>query len=255
MFDKPIAFFDLETTGTSITQDRIVQIAACKILSPFGERGDLKKFYVNPQMPIPAGATKVHGITNEMVANAPTFASYAKSMFEYLQGCDIAGFNVKGFDVPLLAEEFTRCNIKWPIGDERYLDACKIFFIKEPRTLAGACNHYLNRTLEGAHDAGNDILATIDVFEAQLQRYPDLGNMGAKELNDFCNEGQRCIDLAGKIILNEQGVPCYSFGTKTTGVPVLDDPGFGNWMLKNDFPTDTKERLKEILFKKRTLWV
>lgn len=245
---KPIIFFDLETTGTSTTQDRIVQIAATKV-DPQNEAGwEMKKMLINPGMPIPPGATKVHGITDEMVQDKPPFAAYAKSFYEYIKGCNFAGFNIRTFDVPLLAEEFARLPIAYPFPDPdtKYFDSCRIFHNQEPRNLEAAYKFYTGKTLQGAHDAAVDVAATVEVFQAQVLRYPEIMEMDETQLDLFCMDGVRSLDLAGKIIMNENNEPVYSFG-KSKGKRVVDDAGFGLWMLKNDFNTDTKNVLKKIL--------
>lgn len=249
-FIKPIVFFDLETTGTSTTSDRIVQIAAAKLQPSLNGEIEIKKVLVNPGMPIPPGATKVHGITNEMVKDKPTFASYAKSLFELMSGCNLAGFNIRTFDVPLLAEEFSRVGIDFPEPGMCYFDSCRIFHSKEPRDLSAAVRFYTGSELTGAHDAGADVVGTIEVFRAQMKKYTELQDMDEKQLDLFCTGGKNVLDLAGKIAINDDGVPVYTFG-KAIGKPVSSDKGFGEWMLKGDFNTDTKNVLKKLLYAKK----
>lgn len=240
-------FFDLETTGTSVTRDRIVQIAAVKIDSNYNViPGTQKKILINPSIPIPAGATKVHGITDEMVKDEPVFSDYAKSMFKYFSEPVIAGYNIRNYDVPLLSEEFARCGIVWPSPDVKIIDQYKIFSLNEKRDLSSALKFYTGETMEGAHDAENDNLATIKIFKGQLDKYPDLAKMDTAQLHNFCNEGKTMLDIAGKIGVNEKGEAYYTFG-KSVNVLVKNDPGFGNWMLKNDFTSDTKRVVKELL--------
>lgn len=238
--DKPIVFIDLETTGTDVINDRIIQIAARK--------GDDKprKYLIYPGIDIPAAATEIHGITNEMVKDKPLFKQIAKGLIDYLAGCNIAGFNILDFDIPLLDEEFRRAGLIWQTNDIHIFDSCRIFRNKEKRDLAAAVKFYTGREHVEAHDAGVDIAATEAVFFSQLGRYGDLDQMSDEQLAEFCAGGRR-LDLAGKILLNEQNQPIYSFGTKTKGKLVTEDLGFANWILKNDFPANTKEVVKRII--------
>lgn len=245
LFEKPLVVFDLETTGTDVVKDKIVSLAAIKMFSPTN-LDKVKKIMVNPGMPIPAGATEVHGITDAMVADCPAFKAYAKALSEYLWGCNLAGYNIKNFDVSMLAEEFARCGITFPIGDTAFIDACNIFKAKEQRDLAAAVKFYTGGQIEDAHSAEGDVISTIRVLFGQMERYEDLSAMTVKELDLFCSGGVKTADLAGKIAYDEQGHPVYNFG-KSKGVRVVDDSGFGLWMLKQDFPTDTKNVVKKIL--------
>lgn len=248
---KPIVFFDLETTGTSTTQDRIVQLAAQKVYAD-SSREELKKLLINPLMKIPEGATAIHGITNDMVAGLPTFASHAKNLHVFMQGCNYGGYNVRKFDIPLLAEEFARCGYEYPEKEAKYFDGYNIFANEERRDLASAYKFYTGDVLDGAHDAGVDITATIAIFEAQLKRYPHLAEMDEDELHLYCAGGVKAVDIAGCIVLNEAYVPVYNFG-KAKGAAVEVERGFGEWMLKNDFPTNTKNVLRAILYKTKNL--
>lgn len=250
---KPIVFIDLETTGTSTTKDRIVELAMKKMYA-INKPGELKTIVVNPGIPIPKGASDVHGFTDEMVKDKPKFIQYAKAVFEELRGCDIAGYNIRNFDLPLLFEEFARCGINWPLGDEKIFDSCNIFKIQEPRTLEAAVKFYCNRSIEDAHTAGGDVDSTIDVFFSQLQRYPDLISLSTDELDIFCTNGQKVLDVAGKIAVDAEGHPVYNFG-KDSGKRLRDNPGFGQWMLKadSDFPTNTKNVVRAIIYKTRNL--
>lgn len=252
MEQKPVIFFDLETTGTSTTKDRIVQLAAYKKQSLYAPSNDaeLKKMLINPAMPIPEGATAVHGITNDMVKDKPAFKQYAKAAFEFFRGCNVAGHNVREFDVPLLSEEFLRCEIVWPEPGTKIFDTLRIFRKEEKRDLASALKFYTGETLEGGHDAGNDTIAACKILEAQIRKYEHLQNLTDEQLDLYCMDGVKALDLSGKIILNESGVPVYSFG-KSKGKPVKDEPGFGQWMLNQDFPTDTKNVIRELLFGKK----
>jgi len=238
--------FDLETTGVEVDSARIVQIACRKLDNLFLPMEPAKKMLINPGIPIPADATEVHKITDEMVANAPTFKQVSKSLFTYFEGCDLAGFNIINYDNPLLAEEFARVGIEWPAPGTRVVDVLKIFYAKEPRTLSGAVKHYLGREHEEAHDAEGDINATDEVLLAMIAKYGDLQVMDIEKLHEFCEGEEKRIDIAGKIVLNKDGVAVYGFG-KDKGKTVRDNPGFGNWMLKQGFTTNTKEVVRRLL--------
>lgn len=240
---KPIVFFDEETTGTDVCKDRIVQLATLKIFHSLNDEGERKNILINPGIPIPPEATAVHGITDEMVKDSPPFAMYAKGIAAYLSGCDLAGYNIVRFDVPLLAEEFERCGITWPEPGTKYFDACNIFKGKEERTLGAAVQFYCNRAHGEAHDALGDVLATRDVMVAQMRKYEDLADYEA--YNKFCTN-PKAVDLAGKIELNDAGEPCFAFG-KNKGKPVKSDGGYVSWMLGGDFPSSTKKILRQIM--------
>jgi DNA polymerase-3 subunit epsilon len=244
-----LAYIDLETTGTETETDRIVQIAAFKSSQDFSQKTDVRQIFINPGIPIPKAASDVHGITDEMVRDKPNFKQISKSLHEYLDGCHICGFNICNFDVPLLSEEFARVGIEWPRPGTLFIDTYRIFAEKEKRDLAGAVKFYLKAEHVDAHDAAGDILATGAVLFEQLRYYPDLGAMNLNQLHAFCEGEHPRVDLAGKIVLIN-GVACYSFG-KHKGQPVLSQEGFAHWMLKNSFPTDTKKKLRQILFSKK----
>jgi len=241
---ETIVFFDTETTGVEASKDRIVQISFVKTDLSFRVL-DKKKTLLNPGIPIPKSASDVHHILDSDVAASPTFKQVSKSLFDFLEGSILAGFNSDRFDLPLLSEEFSRCDLTFPIPGTklRTLDSLKVFHEKEKRNLTAAYKFYCNGNLEGlAHDAENDVLATIEVLQGQMFMY----DMTLEECEDMCKSEN--VDLAGKIVLLE-GLPCYSFG-KAKGIPVLKDPGFGEWMLKNDFTSNTKNVLRSILYSK-----
>lgn len=200
---------------------------------------------INPLMPIPNQATLVHGIADEMVKDSPTFAQLADSMHAYFRGNAVFGYNSNKFDVLMLCEEFARFGISWP-NDEPLLDAYNIFQLKEPRTLAGAVKFYTGATFEDGHDAGRDVDATVMVIRRQLIMYPDLAQLPLHELELFCRDGKKRLDLAGKFYRNESGVICYAFG-KDKDKGVKENPGFGIWMQKQSFPKDTINILNQIL--------
>lgn len=242
---KPLIFYDLETTGVNLETDRIVSIAATKMTPDLRDVLDKKMVMVNPQMPIPKEASDVHGITDEMVAGKPVFAQYAKSLAEWMDGCDLAGFNILNFDVPLLGEEFERVGISWPAPGTLFIDVCRIFHEKEKRDLSGALKFYVNIDHETAHTADGDVDATIVVLKAQQDKYDDIRAMTVQQLAEFCMPEKR-LDLAGKIVLNDSGVAVYGFG-KDKGKSIKEFPGFANWMLKQPFPVNTKKALHKVL--------
>jgi DNA polymerase-3 subunit epsilon len=240
--DRPIVFFDLETTGTDIAKDRIVQISVLRLFPDEREEG--KTRLVNPGIPIPAGATAIHGITDADVAAQPRFADLAKGVHDFFSGADIAGFNSNRYDLPLLVEEFGRCGIAFPEEGTRLIDVQVIFHRKEERTLGAAYRFYCDRTLERAHDAEADVRATLEVFKSQLERYDDLGTT-IDELHVFCNS-DAIVDFGRKLMRNERGEIAYAFG-KNRGKPVLADPDYAEWMLRGDFPESTKRVLRGLL--------
>lgn len=242
--ERPLCFYDLETTGVK-PSDRIVSITVLKVF-PSGEK-EVKSIILNPEMPIPKEASDVHGITNEMVDKAPTFKKIAKSLNSFIEGCDIGGFNNRQFDDIILCEEFGRANIVFPAVDVRSVDACTIFKKMEQRTLTAAYKFYCDKTLEDAHSSEADTLATFEVFLAQLQKYEELQGKTIDEISNFCKLDNR-VDLAGKIIKNENGDYLYNFG-KHQNQKVLENTSYANWMLDNDFSGNTKAVLRMILGK------
>jgi DNA polymerase-3 subunit epsilon len=241
---RPIAFLDLETTGVNLSSDRIVELAIVKIM-PDGTQ-DRKRRLINPQMKIPAVVSAIHGITDEMVKDAPTFKEIANETKQFLENCDFAGYNSNRFDWPLLMEEFLRSGLEFDIADRKMLDVQKIFHLLEPRTLTAAYKFYCNQTLEDAHSAEADAVATYEVFEAQLSKYPQLGNT-VDSVIQYLGEEQM-VDFARRFIM-EKGVELFNFG-KHKGRPVVDvlraEPQYYDWMMKGDFPMHTKQKLSEI---------
>lgn len=241
---KPLAFIDLETTGTNPGTDRIVEIAIVKIL-PDGTKS-IKRKIVNPEMPIPKATTDVHGITDEMVKDAPTFKQIANELKQVLDGCDIAGYNSNRFDIPLLMEEFLRVGVDFDMRGRKLLDVQKIFHLMEQRTLSAAYKFYCNKNLDGAHGAEVDASATYEILEAQLGRYPVLGNTVDSILKAIGDDA--IVDFARRFIM-ENGVEVFNFG-KHKGRPVTEvlkaEPQYYDWMMKGDFPQHTKQKLTEI---------
>jgi DNA polymerase-3 subunit epsilon len=246
---NPICFFDIESTGVDVFKDRIVSLAITRFESLLevidGGTGVEWGRLFNPGIPIPKEATECHGIEDWMVEHLSGFSGSANEVHAILKGCDLGGFNVLGFDISMLWEEFHRAGIEWNLGGCNVIDAGNIFKKKEERTLSAAVKFYCNREHSNAHDAHGDVAATVDVFRGQLSRYRDLMEMDATRLGEF-SLFERRFDLAGKIALNDAGEPVYNFG-KSKGVRVADDPSFAWWMLGRDFPTQTKQVLEKYL--------
>ena len=242
---RPIIFFDLETTGTNITHDRIVEISIIKVL-PSGEEQERTR-RINPEMPIPAEATAIHHITDADVANEPTFRHLAKSLAEIFADCDIAGFNSNRFDIPLLLEEFHRAGIVLDLSKTRFVDVQTIYHKMEPRNLSAAYKYYCGQDLEAAHSANADTRATLEVLKAQLDKYPELTN-DVKALSEFsCHN--RNVDFAGRLIYNDANKEVINFG-KYKGQLAEDvlrrDPGYYSWVQQGDFQQNTKDAFARI---------
>lgn len=242
---NPLVFFDLETTGIDMVNDRIVEICILKVF-PDG-RTEVKTRRVNPSIPIPAQATAIHGITNEDVKDCPTFKEIAKSLVQLIEGCDFAGYNSNKFDLPLLAEEFIRAGIDFDLKKRKFIDVQTIFHKMEQRTLVAAYKFYCDKDLNNAHSAEADTVATYEVLKAQLDRYPELKN-DIDFLSDFSAK-TRNVDFAGRIVLNDKDVEVFNFG-KHRGRPVVEvletEPGYYAWMMNGDFPLYTKNVLTRI---------
>lgn len=243
---NPIVFFDLETTGTNVTKDRIVEISYLKV-HPNGKE-EIKTKRINPEIPIPKESSDIHGITDEDIKDCPTFKQIAKSLADQIEGCDLAGFNSSRFDIPLLAEEFLRVGMDIDFSKKKLIDVQIIFHKKEQRTLEAAYKFYCNKSLIDAHSAEADTKATYEVLKAQLDKYDDLPNDMGKLAEDysFFNDN---VDLAGRIIRNEHGVEVFNFG-KHKGKSVADvlktEPSFYAWMMDADFPLNTKQVLTKL---------
>jgi DNA polymerase-3 subunit epsilon len=242
---RPIAFIDLETTGINVSSDRIVEISVLKI-SPNGKE-EWMTTRINPEMPIPAKSTAIHGINDRDVAESPTFKEIAKNLATFLEGTDLAGFNAIKFDIPVLAEEFLRVKIDFNFLKHKYVDVQVIFHKKEQRTLAAAYQFYCKRELENAHSSKADTQATFEVLKAQLDRYNDLENDIEKlaEYSSFNN----IADFAGRIIFDENGIEIFNFGKhkgKAVETVFREEPSYYAWMMNGDFPLYTKKILTEI---------
>ena len=242
---RPIVFFDLETTGVDAAKDRIVEISMVKIAVD-GTKV-VKTRRINPEMHIPEEATAVHGITDEDVKNEPTFRQIAKSLAQFIEGCDFGGFNSNRFDLPVLVEEFMRAEVDVDFKRRKYVDVQNIFHKKEQRTLVAAYKFYCDKELENAHSAEADTLATYEVLEAQIARYGDIGDT-VEALAEFSTHSESA-DFAGRIGFDSDGVEIFTFG-KYRGRRVQDvlrnDPSYYSWMMNGDFPLYTKKVLTEI---------
>ncbi|MEO6902815.1 MAG: exonuclease domain-containing protein [Bacteroidia bacterium] len=255
---NPIAFFDLETTGVNVASDRIVEISILKLL-PNGNK-EIKTKRINPTIPIPIQSSLIHGIYDADVVNEPTFKGIAKSLAVFLQDCDLAGYNSNRFDIPVLMEEFLRAEVDFDLKGRKFVDVQNIFHQMEQRTLKAAYKFYCDKPLINAHSAEADTEATYEIFLAQLEKYKDTvfedkqGNESIPikndiaALHDFTNIN-KCADLAGRIVFNEEGIEVFNFG-KHTGKSVQqilkDEPSYYNWMMNGDFPLYTKKVLTDI---------
>jgi DNA polymerase-3 subunit epsilon len=242
---RPICFLDLETTGINVSTDKIVEIAIVKI-SPDGTQV-IKRKLINPEMPIPKSASDIHGISDEMVKDAPTFKSVANEIKQFIEGADLAGYNSNRFDIPMLNEEFLRAGVSVDVESRKLLDVQKVFHMMEQRTLTAAYKFYCQKNLDDAHSAEADAVATWEVLEAQLLKYPQIGNT-VDAIVKFTGEDQ-IVDFARRFVI-ENGVEVFNFG-KHKGKPVTqvlkEEPQYYDWMMKGDFALHTKQKLTEIL--------
>ena len=246
---NPLVFFDLETTGTNVVTDRIVEISYLKVM-PNGEERS-KTYRVNPEMHIPESASAVHGIKDEDVADCPTFREIGKLIAEELKGCDLAGYNSNRFDIPLLAEEFLRADINLDLSTRKFIDVMVIYQKMEQRTLSAAYKFYCNKDLENAHSADADTRATYEVLKAQLDYYPQLEN-DVEALSKMVHN--KNADFAGRIVFNEKGEEVFNFG-KYKGQLVAEvlrrDTGYYGWIMNSDFTLNTKQVLTNIKLREK----
>lgn len=255
---RPLIFLDIEATGLSIGSDRIVEISLMK-LNP-NETTETKTERVNPEIPIPAVVSKIHGIYDKDIADAPTFKQLAPALLRFIGNADFAGYNSNKFDIPLLAEEFLRAEADFDLDGRRLVDVQNIFHFMEPRNLGAAYKFYCGKTIENAHSAEADVTATYEVFKAQLQKYEtveledDKGNVYRPVVNDIAKLSEfttksKNADLAGRIIFNEKGQEVFAFG-KHKDKPVVDvftkEPSYYSWMMQGDFPLYTKKVITKI---------
>ena len=238
--DRPICFFDLETTGAKVGKDRIVEIAILRV--DINNQESQKVWRINPEMDISFQATQVHGISNQMVEKEPNFAHYSNEIYQFIKGCDLAGFNAIKFDIPILVEELIRADIDFDFSRIRMIDSQVIYHKKEPRNLSAALKFYCNKDLENAHSALDDTIATYEVFKAQLDRYDDL-EPSIDFLSEYTKRNNN-LDFAGKIRIDSDNDAIFAFG-KYAGQKVTDvfksDKGYYSWIMKGDFPEYTKK--------------
>lgn len=241
---RPLAVIDLETTGTNVASDRIIEIAVIKVFPDKTTQSKVKR--INPGIPIPAATTAIHGISDEDVKDCPTFKQVANEFKVFLDNCDLAGYNSNRFDIPMLVEEFLRAELEFDVTKRKLIDVQRIFHLMEKRTLSAAYKFYCDKLLENAHSAEADALATYEILEAQLGRYEQL-QTDVDSLADFTKE-EDFVDFARRIVM-QGGVEVFNFG-KNKGRPVRDvlkaEPQYYDWMMKADFPLNTKQKLSEI---------
>lgn len=243
---NPIIFFDIETTGLNIATDRIVEISMIKVM-PDGSK-ETKTRRINPTIPISPEAEAIHHISNENVKDCPTFKQIAKSLAQWMQGCDIAGYNSAKFDIPLLSEEFLRAGVDFDFRKRNLVDVQNIFHKMEQRTLVAAYKFYCHKELYQAHSAESDTTATFEVLKAQLDKYPDILKNDVKFLAEFSAKS-KFADYAGRIVYNDKNIPVFNFG-KHKGKAVTDvlriEPSYYSWIMNGDFTLDTKKVITDI---------
>jgi len=245
--ERPVVFFDTETTGINPRMDRILEIACVKV-HPDGAR-DRWVRRLDPEVPIPAAATAIHGISEDDVRGLPTFREIAQELAEFLAGCDLAGYNISGFDLPALRVEFLRAGVPFDVAGRRLVDAQRIFFVREPRHLAAAARYYCGADHQGAHGALADAEMTLRVLEGQLVRYDDIPRSVEALHELFCSGLDQDLDPEGRFRL-VGGEPTVNFG-RNRGRSLKDigreDPGFLRWILKEDFSEPVKEIARKYL--------
>ncbi|MES2690664.1 MAG: exonuclease domain-containing protein [Bacteroidota bacterium] len=245
---RPLIVFDLETTGTSVNNDRIIELSYIKVLVDGSEH--IKTMRFNPGIPIPAEVSLIHGIYDEDIKDAPVFKLKARELAEEFKGCDFAGFNSNRFDFPLLVEEFLRAGVEFDVENRKFIDAQRIYHMMEQRTLGAAYKFYCEKELVNAHSAEADTIATLAVLKAQIERYEQLQN-DMDFLHNFTKQDKN-VDLAGRLIFNANSQPVFNFG-KHKGKLVDDvfkaEPSYYDWMMNGDFAEDTKRRLTQIKLK------
>lgn len=252
---KPIAFFDLETTGIKVATDRIVEISIVR--QQVDGTTKIKTMRINPEMPIPPEVTEIHGISDEDVKDCPVFKQVARELAQFLMNCDLAGYNSNHFDIPLLVEEFLRADVDFDLKGRRFVDVQNIFHKMEPRNLSAAYKFYCSKDLMNAHSAEADTVATYEILKAQLDRYADVtfkdkkGNLtkpvsnDIKALSEF-SHSTNSVDLIGHIVYNDKNVEVFNFGKhkgKSVAQVFNDEPSYYSWMMKSEFPLSTKKVL------------
>jgi len=259
--NKPIIFLDIEATGLSIGSDRIVEICLLRVNTDNTTETITER--VNPEIPIPDFVSQIHGIYDKDVANSPSFKQLAPTLLKFIGNADFAGFNSNKYDIPLLAEEFLRAEVDFDLEGRKLVDVQNIFHSMEPRNLRAAYKFYCNKAIENAHSAEADVVATYEIFKAQLERYEnvelidDKGNSSIPVVNDIAKLADftaktKNVDLAGRIVYNEKGVEVFSFG-KHKDKSVIEvfekEPSYYTWMMNGDFPLYTKKTLTKIRLK------
>lgn len=253
---RPLVFFDLETTGTNPSKDRIIEYAFIKLMPDESQVSISGR--VNPEMPIPKESTEVHGITDMDVKDEPSFKEVAMEILRFIEDCDLAGYNLLRFDVPVLNEEFSRSEINFDPTRHRIVDAQHIFYLMEPRTLKAAYKYFCGKSLDNAHSALADTQATLEVLKAQVERYEGVTiEMDGEEKAPIVNDidalhgltASKFVDLAGRFAYNDKGEEVFNFGKfkgQTVESVLAKEPGYYDWMMKGDFPMDTKRALTRI---------
>jgi DNA polymerase-3 subunit epsilon len=252
----PICFFDLEATGVNIAHDRIIEIAVIKLM-PNGEMSK-KINLLNPTIPIPPESTAIHHITNEDVKDKPVFKEVAREYARFMEGCDLAGFNILKFDVPMLVEEFLRADVEFDYSRKKIVDSQKIFHLMEKRTLSAAYKFYCQKEIQNAHSAEADTQASMEVLVAQIEKYEgrDVTDGLERKVGMIKNDmetlaklvGDDLVDLAGRMIRNDKGEVIFNFGkhkSKLVDKIFKEEPAYYDWMMNGDFPLDTKRKLTE----------
>lgn len=254
---NPLIVFDLETTGTNIIRDRIVEISMLK-LDPCGERV-IRTERINPTIPIPQESSLIHGIYEKDVKDSPTFKDLSSSLAQFFKGADLAGFNLLRFDLPVLMEEFLRADVSIDFSKRKVIDAQKIFHMMEKRNLSAAYKFYCDKDLTNAHSAEADTIATFEVLDAQVERYEDeevkdlLGNTLGIFENDFDKINSlfnsKMVDYTGRLTYNNKGDIVFNFGKfkdkKVTAV-LEREPQYYDWIMNSEFSLDLKRKLTSI---------
>ncbi|HTO17160.1 MAG TPA: 3'-5' exonuclease [Edaphocola sp.] len=244
--ERPLAFFDLETTGVDTAKDRIVEIAIVKLMPDSSRQEYVKR--INPEMHIPEQTTAIHGITDEDVKDAPTFKAVAHEINNFIKDCDLAGYNSNRFDIPCLVEEFLRAGVPVDFKSRKLVDVQQVFYKMEPRTLSAAYKFYCQKEHKDAHAAKADVDVTIEILEAQLAKYNEEIGTNVNDLHKFTG-GDEFVDYARRVVLKD-GIPIFNFG-KHKGKPVAEvfkkEPQYYDWMMQADFALHTKQCISEIL--------
>ena len=244
--ENPLVVFDIESTGLSPRHDRIIELAAIKVM-PDGSEIE-KSWLLNPTIPIPPETTKIHGITDEIVKNCPTFKERAKEIFEFFRDCDLSGFNADRFDIPMLEEEFARAGWNFAASSRKHVDVQRIYHRMEPRDLSAAVEFYLGRSHAGAHGAEADTRATLEVLKAQMRKYPTLPQ-DVQTMDEFLVPHDPLNADRNGMLRWVNGELTINFGKKKGAIlrkMLLDDPGYLRWIMKGDFDTEVRMIVKDL---------